>query len=80
MVLRRRLHRAAVHGISSRKESCEILFRLGAMRSAASLVVQFQISARPAVRCSLYDMPEDIGAGMLFHAVLDILRSRVVNK
>jgi hypothetical protein len=68
MVLRRRLHRAAVHGISSRRESCEILFRLGAMRSAASLVVQFQIPASPAVRGSLYDMLGDIGAGRVFHA------------
>lgn len=56
MVLRRRLHRAAVHGISSRRESCEIRFRFGAMRSAASLLVQSQIVASPAVRCSLYDM------------------------
>jgi hypothetical protein len=56
MVLRSRLHLAAVHGISSRLESCEILFRLGAMRSAASLVVQSQMAASPEVRCSLYDM------------------------
>jgi hypothetical protein len=58
MVLRRRLHLAAVQGISSRLEPCEILLRLGAMRSAASPVVQSQMAASPEVRCSLYDMLE----------------------
>jgi hypothetical protein len=77
MVLRRRLHRAAVHGISSRRESCEILFRLGAMRSAASPVVQSQIVASPAVRCSLYDMLGDIVGEGLSHDILDV---HVVNK
>jgi hypothetical protein len=52
------LHLAAVQGISSRLEPCEILLRLGAMRSAASPVVHSQMAASPEVRCSLYDMLE----------------------
>lgn len=46
------------------------------MRSAAPLVVQFQMPARPAVRCSLYDMLGDIGAGEViscWSGFLDVL-------
>jgi hypothetical protein len=62
IVLRRRLHLAAVQG-TSRTGSCESLFRFVARRSVASSAVQFQSPARPVVRCSLYDMlVSDVGA------------------
>lgn len=52
IVLRRRLHLAAVHGMSSRMELWD-LFRFVARRFSTSSAVQSQAAARPAVRCVL---------------------------